>query len=120
MTRKEMNYQLMYLVLIYIMDSATNIIGPVMNAVAFMMYVSVFLHVLIYSMNTLKSLKTQAEVIYEARVTHLLPIISSKKSMFLKFFWCFLVYFAGEFLIHFAISDYIINWDTTWQKRVAV
>ncbi|CAG9322522.1 unnamed protein product [Blepharisma stoltei] len=119
-SRKEMNYQLMYLVLIYIMDSAANIIGPVMNTIALMMYLSLFIHISLYCCSTIKSLFIQAEVINEARVLHLLPIVAKKKRIFYSFTVLCFFYFFGEFSIHILLSDSILDIDITWQMKYAM
>jgi hypothetical protein len=120
MGRKEFNYLVILIILIYIFDSAINIIQEGMEYLDIILYLTVLLNLLFFSFNTFKVLRTQMEVIQETGMDLLIPTVIKKKTLLLGFVVLFLGYFVGEFLIHFYLINFIVESEVSIYKKAAL
>jgi len=120
MGRKEFNYFIVLIILIYIFDSASNIIGSDLNGVALLLYVSIIIHIVVYSSGTIRLLRTQLEVMREAGMEMLFPISNKKKKLFLGFLGLIALYFGGEFFFHFWLYWRVLHLKYSWLTIVAL
>ena len=120
MGRKEFNYLVILIILVYIFDSASNIIGSDMKQVTFVLYLAVLLHALVYGVNTIKILYTQMEVIRDTGMFLLLPVVLKKKTLFICFLALMMTYFAGEFMIHLYAGSAISKLHMSYVKSVGL
>ena len=120
MGRKEFNYLVILIILIYIFDSAANIIGVQMQTVSFVLYCVVVFHALVYGIHTVKMLQTQMEMIQETGMDLLFPVTVKKRTLFITFLALMMGFFMGEYLIHFYLVSSVSQIDTVWQDKLAL
>jgi hypothetical protein len=105
MERKEFNYLVIVVILVYIFDSAVIIISLGMREVTVILYLIVISHVLSFACKTLQAIHTQAQVLHETGMDILLPVIRVKRAQFFKFLTVAITYFISELAIHYALDD---------------
>ena len=107
--KKEFNYLGVLIILIYILDCTSNIIGREMIKATFLLYFTVLLHALCYGINTINILYNQVELIRENQIDSLIHVVLRKKNLFLWFFTIMMLYFIGEFFLYFYIEPTILR-----------
>lgn len=100
MNRKEFNYLIIVVIIIYIFDSALNIIGYGISSATMVMHLLVISHCIGFAMQTIKTLNSQLQVMRETGMDLLIPVTKSKKSLFMIL--CILTYgyFIEEYLVY--------------------
>lgn len=119
-TRMEFNYLALVLILVYILDSATNLLGASVNYVALAMYCAVLVHCIYFSRRTVVTLRNRLLVSGEVGVNTLVIVHKLKLVMFLKYISLMLSYFGSEALIHMGIQDFTAGAKIDWQQRSAI
>jgi hypothetical protein len=104
MDRKEFNYLVIIIILIYIFDSAVNIISLGMQEITLLLYLIVISHILLFGARTIKAIKTQASVIEETGMDLLIPVTRMKRRIFFIFLTIALGYFIGELAVHYTFD----------------
>lgn len=119
-TRMEFNYLSLVLILIYILDSTTNLLGPAVNPVALSMYCAVLSHCIYFCKRTYAILRNRLQISGEVGANPLVLVHKLKLVMFLKYISLMLGYFGSEALIHMGVQDFTGGADIDWQKRSAI
>ena len=104
MDRKEFNYFVIIVILIYIFDSAVNIISLGMQEITLILYVIVISHIILFGVRTIKAIRTQASVIEETGMDLLVPVTRMKRRIFYMFLAIALGYFLGELAVHYTFD----------------
>jgi hypothetical protein len=100
MDRKEFNYLIIVIIIIYIFDSAVNIIGERIVFGVWFLYMIVVVHCFCFAFQTFKILNNQLRVVRDTGMDLLVPITKSKRLLFIAFCGFLCGYFAEEYLVH--------------------
>ncbi|OMJ73094.1 hypothetical protein SteCoe_28296 [Stentor coeruleus] len=100
MDRKEFNYLIIVVIIIYIFDSALNIIGYGIGSATMVMYLLVITHYIGFAMQTIKSLNSQLQVMRETGMDLLIPVTKNKRFLFMILCSLTCGYFIEEYLVY--------------------
>ncbi|OMJ84121.1 hypothetical protein SteCoe_14812 [Stentor coeruleus] len=100
MDRKEFNYLIIVIIIIYIFDSAVNIIGERIVFGIWFLYLIVVVHCFGFALQTFKVLNNQLQAVRDTGMDLLIPITKSKRLLFVAFCGFMCGYFAEEYFVH--------------------
>ena len=120
MSRNEFNYIVLVLIGVYIMDSATNIIGSPVAFMTFFMYAGLMFHGATYCYSTWKGIQAHIDLVQQTGINHLSAVCEYKKVMFSRFMLLFFGYFLAEALIHFVVENLFVDLDAYMQTKIAI